>query len=297
MLDWLKTFLAVYRAGSVTEGARAAHLSQPTVSQHLRGLESHIGRPLFVRLPRGVRPTAAAHELAATAGPHLELAEAALAAARGGTGADRAGLVRLGGPSELLGALVIPALASALDARLRVRVQIGLTEPLVERLAAGDLDLVVATTRPRAAGIEYQHLYREEFVLVAGPTWAARIAPRTLQRRGAAALAAVPLVAFAEHLPVVRRYWREVFGQRPDAVAVLVAPDLRLLLAAVAAGAGVTVLPRYLAAAALAAGQLVQLLAPPAPPTNTIHLASRRGDLAGGSALVRELLLRAAPGW
>ena len=297
MLDWLQTFLAVYRAGSVTGGARAAHLSQPTVSQQLRALESHLGRPLFVRRPRGVTPTAAGHELAAATGPHLEVVDAVLAATRGGAGARPAGLVRLGGPSELLGALVVPALAGALDGRLRLRIHVGLTDPLLELLAAGDLDLVVATTRPRAAGVQFERLYREEFVLVAAPAWSGRIPPRALQRRGVAALAGVPLVAFAEHLPIVRRYWRDVFGERPRAVAALVAPDLRILLAAVVAGAGLTVLPRYLAEGALAAGQLIQLGAPAEPPHNTIYLAARRGELAAGSALVRELVLRAAAGW
>jgi DNA-binding transcriptional LysR family regulator len=205
--------------------------------------------------------------------------------------------VRLGGPAELLGALVVPALAGALDGRLRLRIQTGLSEPLVALLAAGDLDLVVATTRPRASGVEYELLYREEFVLVAAPAWAARIPARSLQRRGAAALATVPLVAFAEHLPIVRRYWRAVFAERPRMVAALVAPDLRILLAAVVAGAGVTVLPRYLADPALATGQLVQLGAPPEPPRNAIYLASPRAASTGGAALVRERLLRAAAGW
>jgi DNA-binding transcriptional LysR family regulator len=296
VLDWLKTFLAVYRTGSVTEAARAAHLSQPTVSQHLRALESHIGRPLFERLPRGVRPTAAGHELAATAGPHLDLVEAAVGAARGGAGLP-GGLVRLAGPAELLGALVVPALAGAIGGDLHLRIQTGLTEPLVAQLAAGDLDLVVATTRPRATGVEYELLYQEEFVLVAAPAWAARVPARSLQRRGTDALASAPLLAFAEHLPIIRRYWRVVFGERPRMVAALVAPDLRILLAAVIAGAGLTVLPRYLADPALAAGQLVQLGAPPELPRNAIHLASPRAGLSGGAALIRERLLRASAGW
>ncbi len=46
-------------------------------------------------------------------------------------------------------------------------------------------------------------------------------------------------------------------------------PDLRGVLAAVAAGAGVTVLPRYLCVRELTTGALVPLLDPEDPPINT----------------------------
>lgn len=294
MLPWVKTFLAVYRTGSVTNAALAVHLTQPTVSQHLRGLEAHLGRALFERLPRGVVPTRAAHDLARLVGPHLELIEASVEAARAGSGGRATALVRLGGPSDLLSELVIPAIAGALDPALKLRVQVGLADELLEQLRTGELDLVVATARVHKSGLEYERMIDEEFVLVAGRAWAERIPARAVEARGAAALEQVPLVAFGEQLPIVRRYWRVVFDTRPRSVAVLVAPDLRMLRAAVAAGAGITVLPRYLIETQLAAGQLVQLVTPATPPRNTIHLATRTGALSGGAAIVRELLRRVA---
>jgi DNA-binding transcriptional LysR family regulator len=63
-LDVLRTFLAVYRAGSVTRGAELLGLSQPTVTAQIRSLEADLGQPLFERLPRGMAPTVAADELA-----------------------------------------------------------------------------------------------------------------------------------------------------------------------------------------------------------------------------------------
>lgn len=63
-LGQLRTFLAVYRAGSLTAGARLVGLSQPTVTTQLKALEERMGRQLFERLPRGVAPTPAAEELA-----------------------------------------------------------------------------------------------------------------------------------------------------------------------------------------------------------------------------------------
>ena len=298
MLDWIRTFLAVYRAGSVTAAARSLHLSQPTASQHIKSLESHLGRPLFDRLPRGVSPTPAGHELAASIGPHLEMVEAALESARAPAAGRMTGVVRLGGPADLIATAVIPPLTAALDEGIKLRLRLGLADELIDALRGRQLDLVLATVQRRARGIEYEPLYREEFVLVAGPRWAARISPRLLQRQGAAALAGAPVLAFAEHLPIVRRYWEAVFGARVGQPARLVAPDLRLLLRATVAGAGITVLPRYLAAEALASGDLVQLASPAEPPRNTIHLAFRPAALEQPRiGLVRDILRRAAAGW
>jgi DNA-binding transcriptional LysR family regulator len=298
VLDWLKTFLTIYRAGSVTAAAGALHLSQPTVSQHLKGLEAHVGNPLFDRLPRGVTPTAAGHELAAALGSHLDVAEIALESARRQPGARSAGTARLGGPAELLSAAVMAALIPALDEGLRLRVELGLAADLIAALRRRELDVVVATARVRAAGVVYEPLYDEELVLVADPRWASRIGSQAVRRRGAAALAEIPIVAYARHLPLLQRYWRHVFGERLAASPRLVAPDLRLLRRAVIAGAGATVLPAYLAAEPVAGGELLALAHPADPPTNTIYLATHRDALDDPRVtLVCELLRRAAPSW
>ncbi|MFE1331353.1 hypothetical protein IFE09_33455 [Streptomyces microflavus] len=48
-----------------------------------------------------------------------------------------------------------------------------------------------------------------------------------LRTAPADALAALPLVAYGEELPILRRYWRSEFGHRPTNPVALVAPDLR----------------------------------------------------------------------
>ncbi|MHB8293419.1 MAG: helix-turn-helix domain-containing protein [Acidimicrobiales bacterium] len=61
--EWLRSFLAIYRAGSVTDAACDRGISQPAVSQHLAALERSVGSRLFARQPGGVEPTAQAHDL------------------------------------------------------------------------------------------------------------------------------------------------------------------------------------------------------------------------------------------
>ncbi|MEV5148035.1 LysR substrate-binding domain-containing protein [Streptomyces sp. NPDC052727] len=113
-----------------------------------------------------------------------------------------------------------------------------------------------------------------------------------------AVLHEVPLITYAEDLPIARRYWRHVFGRRLSRTAAVTVPDLRGVLAAVAAGAGFSVLPRYLCQDLLASGALVALLEPEDPPINTGFLVQRPGASDNPDvARVRALLLRAARSW
>jgi DNA-binding transcriptional LysR family regulator len=293
-LNLLRTFLAVYRSGSFTAAAQLLGLSQPTVTTQIRSLERQTRRELFERLPRGVAPTAVADELAArVAGPLDALAEAT----GHGPRESRAEPVHLAGPAELLSTRALPALAPLVTEGVRLRVTTGLTEPLLDELRAGRHDLVIATTRPRGRTLSAVPLTDEEFVLVAAPAWAERVARRRADDVPAA-LHDVPLITYAEDLPIVRRYWRHVFGRRLNCRAAVSVPDLRAVLALVTAGAGFSVLPRYLCAADLASGALVLLDAPADAPINTGFLVRRPGTSDNPHVtLVRDRLLEAGRTW
>ncbi|NBB08598.1 LysR substrate-binding domain-containing protein [Pseudomonas sp. SLFW] len=60
----LKLFLHVTEAGNITAGAARSHLSLPSASARIRGLESSLGVALLERGRRGVTPTAAGKALA-----------------------------------------------------------------------------------------------------------------------------------------------------------------------------------------------------------------------------------------
>ncbi|MEU8662048.1 LysR family transcriptional regulator [Actinoplanes philippinensis] len=276
MLDLLHTFLTVYRTGTMTRAAETLGLSQPTVTGQLRSLETRIGQPLFVRGARGVTPTAAADDLARRLdGPMDALA----AVASGLAGSPSAGrTLHLGGPAEFMSARVLPALAGVIAGGTDVRVRLGLADDLLAELSDGRLDLVVSAIRPRRAGLRAEPLCDEEFVLV-----------------GRAEQAPDRLLAYAEDLPIIRRWWRHVLGTPPPKRAVLVVPDLRALRAAAVAGIGASVLPRYLVEEELRTGALVDLMPADDPPINTLYLATRAG--ARDLAEVRAALLAAARNW
>ncbi|MDG9685697.1 LysR family transcriptional regulator [Streptomyces sp. DH18] len=294
-LNLLRTFLAVYRSGSFTAAAGLLGLSQPTVTAQIRSLERQTGRELFERLPRGVAPSSVAHDLAARVAAPLD----ALAAVTGhdATAGRRAAPVHLAGPAELLCTRVLPALAPLATEGVRLRVTPGLTDPLLDELRAGRHDLVIATYRPRGRALTAVPLLDEEFVLVAAPAWADRVKGRIAQE-GPAALHAVPLVTYAEDVPIARRYWRHVFGTRLSCPAAVTVPDLRGVLAAVTAGAGFAVLPRYLCHDELTSGALVPLHEPDDPPINTGYLVQRPGRPDNPDVTrVRDLLMDTGRTW
>lgn len=295
-LNLLRTFLAVYRTGSFTAAARLLGLSQPTVTTQIRALERQLGRELFERRARGVTPAAYADELAARIVQPLD-SLAMVARPAGGAEDAPAEPVHLAGPAELLSRCVLPGLAPLVDKGVRLRITPGLTEPLLEDLRAGRHDLVIATFRPRGRILTAVPLDDEEFVLVASPTWAQRLgAPASVTDAGA--LHGVPLVAYADDLPIVRRYWRHVFGRRLVRQPAVTMPDLNAVKAAVAGGTGFTVLPRYLCAEELRSGTLVLLHDPEDPPINTSFLVQRPGTSGNPHvALVRDHLLMAARDW
>jgi DNA-binding transcriptional LysR family regulator len=60
-LTHLRSLVAVVDRKSFTRAAQVLHLSQSTVSQHVRLLERRVGIELFVRAQRGVKLTPRVH--------------------------------------------------------------------------------------------------------------------------------------------------------------------------------------------------------------------------------------------
>lgn len=62
-IQQLHTFRDVYQEGGYAAASRLSSLSVPTIWQHIRAVEKQYGVPLFEKVGRGVRPTAAADRL------------------------------------------------------------------------------------------------------------------------------------------------------------------------------------------------------------------------------------------
>jgi DNA-binding transcriptional LysR family regulator len=223
---------------------------------------------------RGVAATALADSLAHEITGPLDTLSVTTQSFRSGASNLNATLY-IGGPADCLSAKVIPALGALSNAGMRIRAEVGLTASLIERLSDGELDMVVATTPTRRRGVVLAPLFTETLVLVASAITASTCDRRQLAAGNPGALAHLPLVAFAENLPLIRRYWRAVFPGHTAPSAHVVLGDLRGIIATVVADGGVAVVPSYLARHELRTGSLVELVHPAAPPVNQLFLATR----------------------
>ncbi|MFJ4105336.1 LysR family transcriptional regulator [Amycolatopsis japonica] len=294
-LDRLATFLSIYRLGSLSAAAAELGLTQPAVTGQLLKLEEELGEQLFVRSRLGAAPTARAAELAARIGTRIDELRGALTA--GDDEVQYREQVAIGGASDGMATRFLPALAPLTERGLRLTVTLGLADELLSALEAARLDLVLSSVRPRQRGITAIPLIDEEFVLVAAPALARSVDTALLAADPVPALAHLPLIAYAGDLPIIRRYWRSEFGRRPPNRVAMVVPDLRAILAVVVAGAGASVLPRYIAAAALEAGSVSVVHTPEVPPLNTLYLAHRSGTVRPVVTLIRDRLLERARAW
>ncbi len=256
--EWLRTFVAVYRAGSVTAGARQRRLSQPAASQQLAALRALAGDPLLTRTPAGVEATPRGRELYGQVADALDRLESVLAALDGGRLPEPA-VVRIGASAEYAALRLVPALA-AVPATVRFR--FGGDTELLGLLGSGELDLVCVPRVPERRDLAVTPLPPEPLVLVAAPWLAPPPAEAAVPHRLGDWLAGRPWVAVTVELPRTRRLWAEVLGRPFAGDLRMVAPDRRVVAAAVAAGIGVSLLPRYACQAALDAGAVVEVGTP-----------------------------------
>ncbi|MCJ2058031.1 LysR family transcriptional regulator [Methylobacterium sp. J-048] len=289
-LPYLRTFLEIYRAGSLTRAAERLGMTQPAASGHLSALEAMLGKPLFLRQARGVRPTAAADDLAHAIAASLDHVEATMSAALARSH-WLTGTVHLIGPAEYLSARIAPLLMPLAAEGLRFRIQTGNRERIYAGLDGGHADLAVTASRPDPQRYGFADLETERQMLVAAPAFAARAKGR---RVTADFLAALPSLAYDETLPLIRPYFEHVFGEWPDMQAIATAPDLRILLGMAEAGTGWTVLPDYICADALATGRLIDLFPTKTGPDNRLYLVWNKAALRHPRVVhVRDRLLQA----
>lgn len=263
--DALRVFIAVFRAGSFTAAADELGVAQSSVSEQIARLERKLGYRLLDRGPSGVRATDRGLELATRIADAIDSLAAATAFASEDEQSTRS--VYVGGPAEFLSEVILPVLGTRLPDGVRIVARFAMANELIHDLRAGTIDVLVSSVPARGHDLSAEPIYDEEFGLVAHPRWAGQAADDLDQ---------VPVLTYGPELPIIRRYWRGVFGRRPSQLRVeVIAPDLRSLLRLALDGIGMTVLPDYLIRQHLGSGALIELYSPEVAPLNTLYVASR----------------------
>lgn len=252
-LRQLEIVKTVAETGSFTAAARQLHVSQSAISRQILLLEEELKEPLFLRLGRKVKLTAAGEAL-------LDLSRRVLADVRDTTTAIVETHKTLRGTVHLAGGMtvclhVFPSLLKEYRRRhpdVDIKLTTGGTPYLVERLRAGLVDVALLTLPVDGADLIQKPVMREELLLVTHPAH-----PVTRQRRiNISELEDQPLVLFERGSSTRRVIDDMLIRAQVRPRIVMETENVEILKALVAIGMGMTIIPYQAVAREVRAGQL-----------------------------------------
>jgi len=241
MKDWddLRVFMAAARSGSLAGAALRLHMDPTTVGRRIQRLEASLKSTLLVRSPKGLQLTAAGARLR-EAGLSVETAIDTASEADGSGGVT--GTVRISVSEGFGGQILAPALAAF------IRTQPGLIIELVTNSGSlspsmREVDMSVTLSPPRSGRLMVEKLTDYELGLYGSRAHLAEWGqPASLE-----ALRDHQLVGYVDDLIYAPelRYLDEVL---PDLRPRLMSSSIRAQMELVLAGAGLGVLPTFMAA-------------------------------------------------
>ena len=273
-LDDVATFAAVARAGSLSSVARARGVAQTTLGRAIGRLEVTLGVPLMHRTPRLLKLTAAGELFLARAESLIDSARRAeeelIDWSRKPQGVVKVSLCRAYARTCLAAPLARWA-ALHRDVRLHIVLEERWLDPTTE-----GVDLAIRTGAPRDVTCVATRVGRYGHVLCGAPSYlrGAR-APRHPRD-----LAEHALLSMRTDRPWTRwTFQKGVESCEVEARAAIEVDDAEMLFAMTVAGAGLTVLPSYLAQPAIDADTLRAVLTQwtlPDGPVLALHAPRRK---------------------
>jgi len=233
----LNVFATAARHGSVTKAAKALSTVQSNVTARIRLLERELGVQLFDRTYRGITLTAKGQQLLPYAQQLLSLAENARVAMADGS--DVRGVLRIGALQSTASARLPNILrAYAVDHdHVDVSIETGTSSELIERVLASRLDGAFVADGAQHPDLDSVASFVEELVMIAPPPFKTM---REYLRRSA-----LPKVlVFRVGCHYRQRLERYLFDEGVGAVNQMEFGTIDGIVGCVAAGLGVTMLPR-----------------------------------------------------
>ena len=173
-LDLYRIFCCVVQTGSMSLAAKLLYVSQPAVSMAIIRLEERLGKPLLVRSPKGIRPTAEGAVLYEYLNQALSLIRAAekkyVEMANLQTGE-----VRIGASDTILTYYLLPFLERFIGqyGNINIKVTNRTTFETINLLKSGQVDVgFVNLPLPVDDNLEVHEFMAVHDCLVAGPKYA-----------------------------------------------------------------------------------------------------------------------------
>lgn len=166
-LNALKSFMAIYQTESFVDAAKKLNFKQSSVSMQMKSLEDDLGVALFDRSVRPPAMTSAAIAIIKPVREILALADSIREIVKSPETLE--GRLTLGAiPTATIG--LLPDGIKAIQKRypeIQVRVQSGLSEPLINHVLGGTLDAAIITEPSQLPdGLRSEVIFRERLALV-----------------------------------------------------------------------------------------------------------------------------------
>ncbi|MBN2550681.1 MAG: LysR family transcriptional regulator [Anaerolineales bacterium] len=176
-IDKISTFVRAAETLSFSEAAKQLHISQPTVSNHIKTLEQKMGVTLFTRTNTGLELTEAGKVLLPWARRLLHDTNS-MQAMMSSIQNDVVGELRIA-CSTTAGKYVLPQLAARFCQHfpgVKVRILACMPEDVTLRLLEGEAHIGVLSREVPDAGLESQEFFRDTITLIvpANHRWAFR---------------------------------------------------------------------------------------------------------------------------
>jgi LysR family hydrogen peroxide-inducible transcriptional activator len=162
----LRYLVAVADCRHFGRAAERCFVSQPTLSAQLKKLEEYLGVQLVERQPNNVSLTEAGAQIVSRARRILEASEEVVTLARSHRD-PLAGRLRMA-LLPTIGPYLLPRVSQALRKalpRLELQLYEYQTEPMLEKLQAGEIDVGILALPVHLEGMEARELFTEPFVV------------------------------------------------------------------------------------------------------------------------------------